>query len=44
MLCFWELLRDMPFTDDEWMSVIEEHVKPKFVDLNKAAFKRGQKA
>lgn len=35
---------DMPFTDDEWMSVIEEHVKPKFVDLNKAAFKRGQKA
>ena len=36
--------RDLPFTDDEWMSVIEKHVKPKFVELNKVAFRCGQEA
>ena len=36
--------KDMPFTDDEWMKVIEEYVKPKFVELNKAAFRQGKEA
>lgn len=32
----------MPFTDEEWIKVIEENVKPKFVELNKKAFKFGK--
>lgn len=36
--------KDLPFTQDEWMSVIEAHVKPKFVDLNKEAFGKGLQA
>ena len=36
--------KDMPFSDEEWMKVIEENVKPKFVELNKEAFKHGKEA
>ena len=32
----------LPFTQEEWMTVIEQHVKPKFVELNKEAFAKGQ--
>ena len=32
---------DLPFSQEEWMSVIEQHVKPKFVELNKEAFRAG---
>ena len=32
----------LPFTQEEWMEVIEKHVKPKFVELNKEAFAKGQ--
>lgn len=32
----------MPFADEEWYKVIEENVKPKFVELNKKAFKLGK--
>ncbi len=35
---------DMPFSDEEWLSVIEENVKPKFIDINKTAFEKGKKA
>ncbi len=34
----------LPFEEDEWMKVIEENVKPKFVELNKKAFTMGQGA
>ena len=34
----------LPFSEDEWMKVIEENVKPKFVELNKKAFTMGQRA
>lgn len=34
--------KDLPFDEDEWMKVIEENVKPKFIDLNKNAFKEGR--
>ncbi len=36
--------RDLPFEEDEWLKVIEENVKPKFVQLNKNAFELGRKA
>ena len=32
----------LPFTQDEWMEVIEKNVKPKFIELNKEAFAKGQ--
>ena len=32
----------LPFTEEEWMEVIEKQVKPKFVELNKEAFAKGQ--
>ena len=32
----------LPFTEEEWMDVIEKYVKPKFVALNKDAFAKGQ--
>ena len=32
----------LPFSQEEWMDVIENHVKPKFVELNKEAFAKGQ--
>lgn len=35
---------ELPFAEEEWMEVIEENVKPKFVDLNKKAFTMGQQA
>ena len=34
----------LPFSEEEWMKVIEENVKPKFVELNKKAFTMGQQA
>lgn len=33
--------KHMDFSVDEWMSVIEKTVKPKFVELNKKAFEAG---
>lgn len=36
--------RDLPFSDDAWMKVIEGNVKEKFVEMNKFAFIRGQQA
>lgn len=35
---------DLPFSDEEWMQVIEAYVKPQFVELNKAAFAKGRQA
>ena len=32
---------DLPFDEAAWIKVIEENVKPKFVDLNKKAFELG---
>ena len=32
---------DLPFDEDAWIKVIEENVKPKFVELNKKAFHAG---
>ncbi|MDD6042463.1 MAG: indolepyruvate oxidoreductase subunit beta [Eubacteriaceae bacterium] len=32
----------LPFTEEEWIKVIEENVKPKFVELNKNAFLLGK--
>ncbi|MCI7144935.1 MAG: indolepyruvate oxidoreductase subunit beta [Clostridiales bacterium] len=31
----------LPFGEEQWIKVIEENVKPKFVDLNKEAFIKG---
>lgn len=36
--------RDLPFDEAAWIKVIEENVKPKFVELNKSAFEEGRKA
>ncbi len=33
---------DLPFGQDAWIKVIEENVKPKFVELNKKAFTLGR--
>lgn len=35
---------DLLFDEDAWIKVIEENVKPKFVDLNKKAFELGRNA
>lgn len=35
---------DLPFDEDAWIEVIENNVKPKFIDLNKEAFAKGCKA
>jgi len=35
------LAKKLPFSYDEWMKAIEANVKPKFIEMNKAAFKRG---
>ena len=35
------LAKRLPFSYENWMSVIESNVKPKFVEMNKEAFKRG---
>ena len=34
--------KDLPFDEDAWIKVIEEKVKPKFVELNKKAFEMGR--
>ncbi len=36
--------KDLPFGEDAWIKVIEENVKPKFIDLNKKAFALGRDA
>lgn len=36
--------KDLPFDEDAWLKVIEENVKPKFIDLNKKAFELGRNA
>ena len=36
--------RDLPFDEAAWVKVIEENVKPKFVELNKNAFEEGRGA
>lgn len=36
--------KDLPFDEDAWIKVIEENVKPKFVELNKKAFYMGRNA
>jgi len=33
---------DLPFDEEAWIKVIEENVKPKFVELNKKAFAMGR--
>ncbi len=33
--------KDLPFSEGEWMEVIEENVKAKFIELNKLAFAKG---
>lgn len=35
------LAKKMPFTYEAWMKAIEANVKPKFIDMNKEAFRRG---
>jgi len=35
------LAKKLPFSYEEWMKAIEANVKPKFIEMNKAAFKRG---
>lgn len=35
---------DLPFEEEAWIKVIEENVKPKFIDLNKKAFELGRNA
>lgn len=35
---------DLPFDEESWLKVIEENVKPKFIDLNKKAFEMGRNA
>lgn len=34
----------LPFDEEAWIKVIEENVKPKFVELNKKAFELGRNA
>lgn len=36
--------KDMPFDEEAWIKVIEENVKPKFIELNKKAFEMGRNA
>ena len=36
--------KDLPFDEAAWLKVIEENVKPKFVELNKKAFGMGRNA
>ena len=35
------LAKKLPFTYDQWMKAIEANVKPKFIEINKEAFRRG---
>ena len=34
--------KDLPFSEKEWLKVIENNVKPKFIDINKKAFEMGR--
>lgn len=36
--------KEMPFDEEAWIKVIEENVKPKFIELNKKAFEMGRDA
>lgn len=36
--------KDLPFEEAAWIKVIEENVKPKFIELNKKAFEMGRNA
>lgn len=36
--------KDLPFDEELWIKVIEENVKPKFIELNKKAFAMGRNA
>lgn len=36
--------KDLPFSETAWLKVIEENVKPKFIELNKKAFTLGRNA
>lgn len=36
--------KDLPFSEAAWLKVIEENVKPKFIELNKKAFAMGRDA
>jgi indolepyruvate ferredoxin oxidoreductase beta subunit len=36
--------RNLPFSNEAWMKVIEGNVKEKFVEMNKFAFTKGQQA
>lgn len=36
--------KELPFDEAAWLKVIEENVKPKFIDLNKKAFELGRQA
>lgn len=36
--------KDLPFDDNAWLKVIEENVKPRFIELNKKAFEAGKNA
>ena len=36
--------KDLPFDEEAWIKVIEENVKPKFIELNKKAFEMGRQA
>ena len=35
------LAKELPFTKEMWLDAIASTVKPRFVELNKAAFERG---
>lgn len=35
------LAKKLPFSYDQWMKAVEANVKPKFIDINKEAFRRG---
>ena len=34
----------LPFDEEEWLKVIEENVKERFIEMNKFAFTKGQQA
>lgn len=38
------MAKELPFSKESWMKQIENTVKPKFIELNKAAFEKGYEA
>ena len=36
--------KELPFSDEAWQAVIEKNVKERFIEMNKFAFSRGQRA